>query len=138
MSALLITSLVGLIIPALVALVTKETLPQWAKALILLLLSTASGVLAGLTGNPPATWAQWQAVLAAIVVTFVSAAASEFSIWAPGTGALAHLRAVIDRHTGRVGIGASPTASVPMPQATFSGDIGAIPDAFGAEPPRRL
>jgi hypothetical protein len=31
MSALLITALVGFIIPALVAVVTKESFPQWAK-----------------------------------------------------------------------------------------------------------
>jgi hypothetical protein len=105
MSALLITALVGLVIPALVALVTKESLPPWAKALILLLLSTASGVLSGVVGSPPATWAQWQAVLVAIVVTFVTAAASQYAVWAPDTGAFAHLRAFIDRRTGSVGIG---------------------------------
>lgn len=105
MSALLITALVGLIIPALVSLVTKETLPQWAKMLLLTLLSTASGILAGITGNPPSTWAQWQAIIVAILVTFVSAAASQFAVWQPKTGAFAHLSAAIDRHTGKVGLG---------------------------------
>lgn len=105
MSALIITALVGLIIPALVALVTKETLPAWAKSLLLLLLSTAAGILAGVTGSPPQSWTEWKTVLVAILVTFVSAAASQFAVWQPSTGALAHLRAFIDRKTGHVGIG---------------------------------
>lgn len=104
MSALLITALVGLIIPALVALVTKEKLAPWAKSLILLLLSTTAGILAGLTGNPPHSWTEWKTVIVAILVTFVSAAAAQYAVWEPQTGALSHLRAFIDRKTGSVGI----------------------------------
>lgn len=122
MSALLITALVGLVIPALVALVTKETLQAWAKSLILLLLSTASGILAGVAGNPPHSWTEWKTIIVAILVTFVSAAASQVAVWAPKTGAFAHLRALIDRKTGTIGIGpASPSTGLLAPDSL--GDV---------------
>lgn len=109
MSQLVITFLVGLVLPALVAFVTKETLPQWIKSLILLFLSTVAGVISGLAASPPASWHQWQAVLVAIFVTFVSAAASDHSLWTP-SGALS----AISSRTRGFGIGAQPReASMP-------------------------
>ena len=86
MSALLITALVGIIIPALVAIVTKESLPEPAKGLLLLFLSTASGVIAGFVATPPSSWAQWQAVLASVFVTFVASVSSDYAADKTGDG----------------------------------------------------
>jgi hypothetical protein len=108
MATLLITALVGLVIPALVALVTKEALPTKVKALLLLLFSTASGVVAGLAATPPHSWTEWQAVLVSILVTFVSAAASDVAAWRPTGGT-----AAVTRATERFGFGPRSPHSLP-------------------------
>jgi hypothetical protein len=105
-SGWLIACLVGVAIPAVVAFITKEALPEAVKALILLFLSTATGILSALASTPPAGWAQWQHVLISIVVTFVAAAASQYAAWKP-TGA----HAVIAKASAGFGIG--PKQGVP-------------------------
>lgn len=108
-ATLLLTFLVGLVIPALVALVTKENLPQWAKTLILTLLSVVAGTLAGLVSTPPSTWAQWKLVLVSIAVAFVGAATSGH-LWQPALASIA-------RATRAFGIGkkASTPAGLKVP-----------------------
>ena len=95
-----VSMLVGLGIPALVALITREALPAKVKALLLLLLSTATGILSGLVTNPPQSWSTWEHVLLNIVLTYVAAAASLIAGWIP-TGA----NKAIERATDRIGFG---------------------------------
>jgi hypothetical protein len=75
----IIAMLVGLVIPALVALVTREGLPTWIKEAILLLLSTATGILTALVTNPPATLSDWEHVALNIIVAFLCAEGSQFA-----------------------------------------------------------
>lgn len=111
LSALLITIAVSIVLPWLVAFITKESMPQNIKALILLLLATATGIVSGLLTNPPATWAQWQQVLLSIFVAFVAAASSNH--FNEHTGATP----AISRSTSNFGIGPSPKTVEPPPPA---------------------
>lgn len=97
----LITMVVGLLIPALVALVTKESLPARAKVLIVLLLTTASGVLSGIESAPPSSLSGWEHVVLNILMTYVSAAAATVAPWIPGSTFVEH----IERLTSDFGIG---------------------------------
>jgi hypothetical protein len=92
--------LLGLVFPALIALVTKESLPPHTKVLILLLLTTISGVLSSLLGSVPTTLAGWEHVALNILMTFLAAAAADVAGWKP-SGAT---KAII-RHTSGFGIG---------------------------------
>lgn len=97
MTSLIIAALVGVIIPALVAFVTKEGLPTWIKQIILALLSAVVGVLSSIAGSPPTGWTQWQQILVAILVTFVAAVQSQFGV--------AEVHAALGRVSKRIGIG---------------------------------
>jgi hypothetical protein len=96
----IIAMLVGLGIPAVVALVTKETLPLHLKALLTLFLTTAAGVLSGIASSPPSNLSEWEHVVVNIVLAYMSAAAATIGTWAP-TGLLIR----ISRATQRFGIG---------------------------------
>lgn len=100
-STLLITIAVGIVLPWLVAFVTKEALPQKIKAMILLLLATAAGVVSGLVSNPPVGWAQWEQVLLTIFVTFVAAASSDH------VSDQTEINKAINHGTAKFGIGPS-------------------------------
>jgi hypothetical protein len=78
-TATLITFIVGAIIPAAVALVTRASMPLQVREAILLLLSTASGIISGLATSPPVGVSQWEHVLINIFVTFVTAEASSLA-----------------------------------------------------------
>jgi hypothetical protein len=102
----LITMIVGLVIPALVVLVTKESMPPRVRALLTLFLTTTAGVLTGLASSPPSTLSQWEHVAVNIVLTWVAAAAAEVA----GThGGASSLHAWLDRRFGKHGVGPSPT-----------------------------
>jgi hypothetical protein len=107
-ATLLITIGVGIVLPWLVALITKESLPPQVKAAILLLLSIAAGVIGGLVSTPPTTWAQWQQVLLTVFVTFVAAFSSEYM------SDRTNLTPGINHATAKFGIGApAPKADPP-------------------------
>lgn len=95
----LLSLLVGLGIPALVAFITRESLPEKVKALILLFLSTASGLISALVTNPPTGWSTWEHILLNIVLTYVAAAASLVATWVP-IGANKAIHAATDKHFG--------------------------------------
>lgn len=99
----IITMLVGLGLPALIALVTKEALPDHLKVLILLALSTASGVVSSLAGSVPSTLSGWGHIALNILMTFLAGAAADVAAWKP-SGALHAIAA----RTADFGIGPSP------------------------------
>jgi hypothetical protein len=99
----LVSLLVGMVLPALTAVVTKEHLPAWIKQAVLLLLATVTGVLTSLIGAVPTTVSGWLAVLTNIALTFVAALAAQFGLW-EHTGA----GPAITRATARFGIGPKP------------------------------
>lgn len=102
----IISMLIGVGIPLLVAFVTKETLPDRIKVLILLFLSTASGVVSSLVGAVPTTLSGWGHVALNILMTFLAAAAAEVAAWKPlGT------TAAVARLSARFGLGRKTAAS---------------------------
>lgn len=96
----IITMLIGLLLPMLITLVTKERLPAHIKVLILLLLSTVSGVTSSLVGSVPVTLTGWGHVALNILMTFVAAAAAQIAAWEP-SGALK----AVEGRTAKYGIG---------------------------------
>lgn len=96
----LVTLAIGLFIPAVTAVVTKDGLAPWAKQAVLLGLSAVSGVLSSIVGAVPTTWAQWSGVLLNIALTWLAALAASASTWAE-TGGVAK----IHKATARFGIG---------------------------------
>jgi hypothetical protein len=91
---------VGLGIPLLVALLTREHLGGPWKALIALLLTTVSGVVASQIGAAPPTLAGWGHIALEVLMTYLSAAVSYLATWKP-TG----VTAAIESRTANFGIG---------------------------------
>lgn len=102
-TGIIVTMIVGVLIPPLVSFVTREALPTPIKEGILLLLSTAAGVISGLATSPPGTLSQWEHVVLNILVTFVTAEAAHYAGHKSGT--LAAIHRATDPH---VGIGPKP------------------------------
>lgn len=100
MTSGLIAALVGLVIPIAVAAITREKLPTRFKAYILLFFSTATGILSGLTTNPPTGWSQWEHVIGNIIIAFIAAAGADYGGWHP-TG----VRDRVTARTASFGIG---------------------------------
>lgn len=79
----IVTMLIGLGIPLLVALVTKARLSAPWKVLISLLLTTASGVVASQVGASPPSLSGWAHIALQILMTYLSAAVSYLATWKP-------------------------------------------------------
>lgn len=106
----LVTLAVGLFLPTLAALVTRETLPEWGKQAVLLFLSTATGVLSSIVGAVPTTVSGWVAVLLNIGVTYVAALATQVNTWEK-TQTTARIHRATDR---LIGLGKKPAAGLPQ------------------------
>jgi hypothetical protein len=91
--------IIGVIIPALVALVTKKVAPGWVKQLTLLLLAAVGGWFAAAASDTPYTLST---VLTAIGTTFAFSAANYF-----GLSEFVYKPAVTEP-TANVGIGRAP------------------------------
>jgi len=80
---MLVSLLIGTILPILVAAVTKWSTQSWIKATLLLGLSGVTGLLTEWIGNPQINW-----VVAGVLAlqTFVIGVALHFGLWKP-TGA---------------------------------------------------
>lgn len=102
----ILTMFVGLVLPALIALITKETIPDHIKVLFLLLLSTASGVLSSLVGAVPRSLGEWGHVALNILMTYVASAAADIAGWKPSGATKA-----ISRATANIGIGPAPPST---------------------------
>lgn len=75
--------LVGLLIPLLIAFVTKARLGQPWKALIVLFFSTVAGVIASQVGPVPASLSGWGHVMLSVIMTYLAAAVSYMATWKP-------------------------------------------------------
>lgn len=78
-----ITMLVGLGIPLLVALITKARLGAPWKVLISLFLTTASGIIASQIGESTSTLSGWGHIALSILMTYLTAAVSYLATWKP-------------------------------------------------------
>lgn len=92
--------LIGLGLPLLVALITRQTLAPWLKVGLLALFSAISGAVTSLAGTLPTTLTGWQHLALNILMTFAMAVAASSGAWKP-----AGTVAAIDRRTSRFGIG---------------------------------
>ena len=109
--AIAVAGLAGLVIPAVVDLITKSHLADGAKALIATVLSAAAGALATVTITPGV---HWQTVALSMVSSFVAA------MGAHQTG----YSRLIQNATAGFGVGpADPPADAPPPPAP-SGSAG--------------
>lgn len=96
----LITMLIGVGIPAIIALITKQRLNAKVKVLLTLFFTTVSGVLTSLLGAVPNSLTAWEHVLLNILMTYLAAAAADVAGWIP-TGA----KKAIEDGTRDFGIG---------------------------------
>lgn len=93
-----ITGLVGLAVPALIALVTRASLPAKGKVLLTLLLTTISGAVTSIV-TWPTTSSGWWLLVWNILLTFLAAAAADVAAWIP-SGASKLLHAKTDKRFG--------------------------------------
>lgn len=77
---------VSLLMPGLIALITKEDISLRLKAFILLFLSTAAGIISSFAWPQPTTLATWGHLGVNILMAFLSAVAADHALWEP-TGA---------------------------------------------------
>lgn len=96
----IISMLIGVVIPLLITVITKDALGQPWKQLILLLLTTTTGVLTSITGSLPSTLSGWEHALLNIVMTYISAAVAYLANWKES-----NTRQAIQRATANIGIG---------------------------------
>lgn len=84
--AQLISILVGGILPLVTGLVTKATWSGGARAVVLLVLSGATGVLTDFLGSlTGGTAFDWPTALTAAFLTFLSGVGTYFGLWKPTT-----------------------------------------------------
>lgn len=79
---LLINTIVGIVLPVLVALLTKAAAPDWVKAMASLLLSAVAGVLTPMltAGDNPV---DWKLVLITILQVFVLSVVAHIGLLKP-------------------------------------------------------
>lgn len=79
-TATAVTLIVGTLIPAAVALVTRASIPAKAKTVVTLLLTAISGVVATIVSWPSSGSGWWQLVIN-VLLTFATAASADPSLW---------------------------------------------------------
>jgi len=72
----LISMVIGLVLPLVTYAITRDKLNATAKALILLFLSTVTGVWTSLAGAVPTNLTSWEHVLLNLLMTYLMAAVS--------------------------------------------------------------
>lgn len=82
----LISVVIGIVIPGLTALITKEHASDRLKAFLTALLAAVTGGLNGALTALPHGWTQWEAILWQIFVAWVAAGVAYLTGWKP-TGA---------------------------------------------------
>jgi hypothetical protein len=95
----IISMMVGLVVPMAIVVLTKATMPAHVRVLVVLFLTTLSGVLSSLLGAVPTTLSAWEHVLLNMLMTYLSAAAADWASWRTGTATR------VARATARFGIG---------------------------------
>lgn len=92
-----LSAIVGVVIPILVAIVTKHSTSATVKSVLLLLLSGVSGFLTEMINDAAFNWQQ---ALFGAILTFVVGVASYFGLWKP-TGVDAKLKESVISDNGR-------------------------------------
>jgi hypothetical protein len=83
---MIVTLLIGVVIPALVSLITRSSTDARVKAIFTALLSAVAGVAQGFLDTPPDQVWQWQVAVFYGIVTFITAISTYFGLLRP-TGA---------------------------------------------------
>lgn len=112
----LLSLLVGGVLPLLVATVTKASWPEPLKAVLLALLSAATGVGSALL-NP--TGADYVTIIANAALAFVAATAVAAGTWKP-TGTLAKLESIFIHDVAPLIEGGLPQVLAQRPSAAAS------------------
>ena len=73
--------LLGVIIPALTALLTKSGAPAWVKVVVNLFLAAVVGGISGALNGGTLTVAHWQAIAISIALTWIMSVASYFGLY---------------------------------------------------------
>jgi VIT1/CCC1 family predicted Fe2+/Mn2+ transporter len=81
--AVVISLLVGTVIPAAIALVTKEVASAKLKALLTGLLAAITGGLSGYLITPPSGTREWEQIALSIGVAWITAVAGYVGWWKP-------------------------------------------------------
>lgn len=120
-----VARLLGIVVPILVALITKRYAQKWVKALSNILLSAVAGVLAPILAGDTAPHSLG-AVFNGIVNAFIVSIVAYYGIFKP-TGIVDALQ----NKTGGFGVGGSETPPLPPedtePPASF-GDTAPLPE----------
>lgn len=80
--AMIISALAGIILPLIVAVITKELAQSWVKAVLLAVLAAITGTISTWTQFPEDAQT-WQAFAISIVTAAVAAWSSYASLWRP-------------------------------------------------------
>jgi hypothetical protein len=96
-----ITMVIGTVIPAVLAFVTRASLPAKIKIAATLFLTAASGVAASIV-TWPSTGSGWTQLVLNVLMTFATAAAADPSLWTKVQPAnyIANIHNRTDRHFG--------------------------------------
>jgi hypothetical protein len=95
----IVSMVIGVGIPALAAFITREGLPPRLKILVLLFLSTATGVVSAVITELPTTSAGWWHLVLTVLMTYATAAVSQVQAWVP-SGATKAIHRSSDRFIG--------------------------------------
>lgn len=102
----LVSVLVGVVLPGLIALITRQHASDALKAFLTALVSAVSGGLNGALASLPHGWHSWEAILWQIFIAWVAAAVSYFTGWKPSG-----LSQRIARSTANFGLGSGAPAT---------------------------
>lgn len=100
--ATVVTMVVGTLIPAAIALITRASLPSKAKTILTLFLTAVSGVVATIITWPTGGSGWWHLVLN-VLMTFATAASADPSLWRGQVKAgtyIATIHSDTDKHFG--------------------------------------
>lgn len=100
-TATVITMIVGTVIPAALAVITRASIPAKAKTVVTLLLTAISGAVATIV-TWPSTGNGWLQLVLNVLLTFATAASADPSLWGKVTATtyIAGIHNKTDRHFG--------------------------------------
>lgn len=127
----LISLLVGGVLPLLVATVTKASWPEPLKALLLAVLSAATGAGTALTQSGPVSWSS---IASNAALTFISGAAVAAGTWKP-TGAIAKLESIFVKDVEPLLAPLAAKMNPVMASATALPGVSFVPNPHYTVPP---
>jgi small basic protein len=79
----LISLIVGLVIPAVVSMITKENISQGLKVFVTACAAALTGGLSGAISSTPHGWVEWEAIAWPIALAWIGAAVTLLTGYAP-------------------------------------------------------